>query len=124
MEIRAIAEMRINPDSDPDAVAELVKKISKRTVEQDPGTVAHNYYMDRERRVLIAHEHYANSREMIAHLDNMDPEVMQSLLGSVELSENRVFGDASEELRNKMEAFGGTEFFEHISGFTRTGVDA
>jgi hypothetical protein len=123
MEIRAIAEMRIKPDVSPDVAEACARKVSARTEEQDPGTVAHNYYFNADRSILIAHEHYAGSQEMVAHLQNMDPEVVQELMGAVDIVSNRVFGDASDELRQMLDSFGNPEYFDFLSGFTRNGAE-
>ncbi|KHF42982.1 hypothetical protein [Saccharomonospora viridis] len=119
MEIRAIAEMRIKPGVEIATVVECARQISSRTEEQDSATIAHNYYADANRRLLVAHEHYEDSEAMIAHLNNMDPDVTQTLMSSVEVLSMRIFGKVSDELREMLTDFGSPSSSISSVGFTR-----
>ena len=121
MEIRAIVEMHVKPDADASQVESAAKQISARTEELDLGTVAHKYYFNPERTILIVHEHYQDAEAMQAHLGNMDPEVVETLTNTTDVVSNRIFGELPTELKSQLEEFGGAEFFEFLSGFNRKG---
>lgn len=117
MSIRATAEMHIRPGVAIETVEDCARRMAARTEAQDQGTVAYNFYIDRGRRIVMAHEHYADSAEMIAHLGNLDPEAIGVLMASVEITDMRVYGDTSPELRALLAAFGNGQYFEHVCGY-------
>ena len=117
--IRAIAEMKIRPGVNAATALACVRRISARTEARDPGTLAHNYYVDAARGILVAHEHYEDSAAMMAHLAGMDPADIAVLVGAVEIASMRVFGPASDELRAMLASFGTVEYFDFVSGFMR-----
>ena len=117
--IRAIAEMRLRPGVDIESALACLRRISARTEARDRGTLAHNYYVDSARGVLVAHEHYEDSAAMMAHLAGMDPADIAALVGAVEIASMRVFGPATDELRAMLAPFGNAEYFTFVSGFTR-----
>jgi quinol monooxygenase YgiN len=119
MEIRAIVEMQVKPDADAATVESAAKKISARTEKHDLGTVAHKYFFNPERTILIVHEHYENAEAMQEHLSNMDPEVVETLTSATNVVSNRIFGELPAELKAQLEEFGGAEFFDFVSGFNR-----
>lgn len=118
-QIRAIAEMRLRPGVDAETALACVRRISARSESLDPGTLAHNYYYDPVRGLLIAHEHYADAAAMVAHLGNMDPADIGVLVGSFEIASMRLFGRPSDELRGMLAGFGTAEYFDFVGGFTR-----
>lgn len=119
MEIRAIAEMKVRPGVSLEFAKDCALKMESRTRELDHDTLAYNFYVDAERGMLIAHEHYRDSAAMIAHLGNLDPEVTQALLSAVEISAMKVYGEVSAELRDMLAAFGSGEYCDHLCGFDR-----
>jgi quinol monooxygenase YgiN len=118
-QIRAIAEMRIRPGVDAATALACLRRISARTEAVDRGTLAHNYYVDAQRGLLVAHEHYEDPAAMMAHLSGMDPADIAVLVGAVEITSMRLFGPATAELRATLASFGTAEYFDFVSGFTR-----
>jgi len=111
--------MRIRPGVDSATALACVRRISARTEARDRGTLAHNYYVDAVRGVLVAHEYYEDSAAMMAHLASMDPADIAVLVGAVEIASMRVFGPATSELRAMLASFGTVEYFDFVTGFTR-----
>lgn len=114
--IRAIAEQSIS-EGKTGEVKKLVTEIIKRVEANEPNMLSYEFFLSDDESKLYALETYKDSEAVMAHLGNVG-DLLGPLFEIAPLTELRVYGNPSDEVRQATESFG-PKIFEHWNGFIR-----
>jgi hypothetical protein len=72
-----------------------------------PGTLGYEFYVDEEGARFLAHEAYADSTAILAHLQHLtESGIPQRMMGAVAFESAFVLGDVTAEVRQALEPMG------------------
>lgn len=116
-EIQWVLELNVHQGQQ-NNVRAFVADIVKTTQENEPGALCYEYHLSGDGNRCVVLERYADSTAALTHLENFETLYADRFFSLFELAQFRVFGPASDELRNLLGGLGAT-FEERIGGFRK-----
>ncbi|MDR3600359.1 MAG: hypothetical protein P4L49_07755 [Desulfosporosinus sp.] len=88
------------------------------STENEPGALAYEWTLNEANNICHIHERYLDSNSALVHLTTFNDKFAARLMALGDATGFVVYGSPSKELKDALEAFGGT-YMSPIGGFTR-----
>ena len=115
-QISYVIEFTIN-DGQTDALRSKAEAYIAAAQENEPGTLAYQWYLNADGTTCVLVERFENSGAVMTHLGNIGPSLPE-LLAVAPITRFEVLGDASDEVRGALADLGAIHF-AHLGGFDR-----
>lgn len=115
--IEWVLELKL-ADGKREAVQALIEEMSAATMADEPGAQVYEYYLSEDGGTVTVLERYADSAAAMVHMTNFGEKFAPRFLAMLTPVSFRVFGPASDELREALAAVGASHHAQ-IAGFAR-----
>lgn len=102
----------------PNDLKKLMVELVESTKNNEPGTLAYEWTLNEDNNICHIHERYSDSNSALIHLNTFNENFAERLMAIGDATGFVVYGNPSNELKDALEAFGGT-YMSPIGGFTR-----
>ena len=112
-----ILELSIK-DGHLDQLKELMEEMSTATKQNEPHALNYEWWISEDGSACHIFERYENSAAVMVHLGNFGSKFMERFMSHVDPTGFKVYGDASDEVKAALTAFG-PQYLTQLGGFTR-----
>jgi quinol monooxygenase YgiN len=111
-----LLEVEIDPDQVAD-FEDLMQEMVSST-EQEPGTLAYEWFISDDNRVVHIYERYADSEACMVHSRSFGENFAERFVGAVKPTRLHVYGAPSDDVRGALAPLGPV-FVKPFGGFAR-----
>jgi len=96
----------------------LVSEMVEATRQNEPGTLAYEYFLSDDGSACHSYERYSDSDAALTHLGTFGEKFAERFMRCFEPTSLFVYGAASEGLRSAVDGFG-ARYLSELAGFSR-----